>query len=273
MQQQNARCIAVDWSGARDVPTQQKTIWLAIAEEGNLIRLLNGQTRDEVVDMLLEQIGPSEVVAIGLDFAFSFPQWYLAHRQLGGPRALWDLAEQEGEQWLDGDVCPFWGRNGALYQHRPGNLGVIFPEFRQTDLDQVGFNPQSVFKIAGRGHVGTGTIRGFHSLVRFQCAGMAIWPFDAPQPGVPTVVEIYPRLFYGVVLQNNWSLASRNLRRNFLEENYNNLEGHWRDIMVGNPNAFDAGVSALQMSNNANALNQLQQAAGPPYSLEGRIWH
>ena len=265
------RCIAVDWSGAEQDKGQLAGIWVAEAEAGTLVRLRNGLTRDEAINMLKREIKLGEAVAIGLDFAFSFPQWYLERSLAVSARALWKLTGCEGERWLRCDTWPFWGRKGSEYQKCPKNLKYAL-QFRQTEMNLKGKTPKSVFKLVGEGQVGTGTIRGLPKLVCLQDAGAPIWPFDTPQPSIPTVIEIYPRLFYKGV-ENNWSVASRDARKRYLENNYNHLERNWRDMMIGDPNAFDAGVSALYMNRCAAGLLRLQQAARPPESLEGQIWY
>ena len=269
------RCIAVDWSGARDVATQRRTIWLAVAEGGTIVELIHQLSRDDVIDRLVDEIRMREVVAIGLDFAFSFPQWYLECRELPGVRDLWRLARNHGEGWLSGRVWPFWGRPGP-YRDRPEAL-IDQLQFRQTErylrgLDD-GYNPKSVFQIYNPGAVGTGTIRGLPELARLQDAGAPIWPFDAPRQGIPTVIEIYPRLFYGLDITNKRSDQGKNHREGFLDLNYVNLGQDEREEMIDSPDAFDAGVSALHMNRCAEALLNLQQAAGPPTSLEGEIWY
>ena len=129
-----------------------------------------------------------------------------------------------------------------------------------------------MFKIAGSGHVGTGTIRGIPELARLRKAGARIWPFDAPQSGRSLVVEIYPRWFYGNAVTNNWTVAGRDSRRDYLEQKYCFLKRHWKDTMIGSPDAFDAGVSALVMSDNSKELLALQQATDRQSLLEGKIW-
>lgn len=220
--------------------------------------------------MLADKARAEETVVIGLDFAFSFPEWYLQHRQLVGARGLWGLAGAEGEEWLNGNTWPFWGRCGR-YLKFPEDLGQ-HPQFRRTEEDHPDFQPSSVFHVSGGGDVGTGTIRGLPALSRLQAAGAAIWPFNNANPGGATVIEIYPRLFYGRALTNNGSVQGRNDRTNFLEENHPHLEQHWKDTMIGSADAFDAGVSALVMSEHAGELCHLQAAAQPPYSVEGIIW-
>ena len=264
---ESVSCIAVDWSGRKDERGQRKHIWLAEVESGRLIRLENRRTRDEVVAVLVEEIESGGSVVIGLDFAFSFPEWYLQWRNRQNVRTLWDLAAEKGDQWLAGDTCPFWGRPGR-YQKRPANLTVDL-RFRQTDEDHGG---KSVFQVYGAGAVGTGTIRGLPALARLQDAGATIWPFDAPNAGRPNVIEIYPRVFYGRGVKNNRTDEGRESRMAYLEGEYARLERHWRDIMTGSEDAFDAGVSALVMSARAGELQRLQQATERRRLMEGEIW-
>ena len=126
----------------------------------------------------------------------------------------------------------------------------------------------SVFHISGTGNVGTGTIRGLPELARFQEAGAAIWPFDGAQADGPTVIEIYPRVFYGMGVNK----GNSDDRRDYLEEEYAGLEGEWRGMMIASDDAFDAGVSALVMSAHAEDIQRLQREGQEPTSMEGKIW-
>ena len=267
-------CIAVDWSGDRTVRVQRNKIWLAKAEKGNIVDLIHDCTRDEIIVKIMGVIERREAVAIGLDFAFSFPQWYLECRELPAVRDLWKLAGNHGEKWLAGCTWPFWGLRGR-YQKVPEYLSKQL-QFRQTEKDHIHNSrnsPKSVFKLVGDGQVGTGTIRGLPSLIRLRDAGAPIWPFDAPRSDTPTVVEIYPRLFYKDGVKNKDSEEGRDLRKCFLDTHYKDLNSKWRDIMVCSPDAFDAGVSALHMSLCVAGLRVLKQETKPPTSLEGRIWY
>lgn len=270
---ENVKCIAVDWSGAKYEKGQLEGIWLAEAESNSLIRLRNGLTRDEVTANLKKEIKAGGPVFIGLDFAFSFPQWYLEreHPQIHSAYDLWKLAASEGEKWLMGEVWPFWGKKKTKYQKRPNNLEDRL-RFRQTDKCHRKSGIKSVFQIAGTGTVGTGTIRGLPKLSCLREAGAAIWPFDVPKPDGPNIIEIYPRLFYGNDVKNNMSVSGRNSRKDYLEERYPCLERHWRDIMIGSDDAFDAGISALAMSAHAQDLQKLNPATQAPKTLEGKIW-
>ena len=267
---ENVKCVAVDWSGSINVRDQLAHIWMAEAQQNELVRLRNGLTRREVIDYLIQDIIPRGPVIIGLDFAFGFPQWYQHHHNLNGAQELWGLAAREGEAWLGGHECPFWGRRGP-YRTRPNDLTDEL-RWRQTDLDHEEFRPQCVFKINGAGSVGTGTIRGLPELALLQQAGAVIWPFADANPIGANVIEIYPRLFYGIGVTNNDSVPGRDSRRDLLAIRYPHLERHWRDTMTSSPDAFDAGVSALAMSQYSGELRQLQGDPQPPYLVEGRMW-
>lgn len=268
---ENVKCIAVDWSGEESEEGQLEGIWLAATESNSLVRLKNGLTRDEVIVTLEEEIQSGGPLFIGLDFAFSFPQWYLERLQLHSANGLWKLAESVGETWLTGNTWPFWGKKNTKHQKRPGDL-LEHLRFRQTDEGHRNSGIKSVFQIAGAGAVGTGTIRGLPALARLQKTGAAIWPFDVPKPDGPNVIEIYPRLFYERAVTNKMSVSGRNSRKDYLEERYPCLERHWRDIMIGSDDAFDAGISALAMSAHAQDLQKLNPATQAPKTLEGEIW-
>ena len=263
------RCIAVDWSGAASDIEQLAHIWIAVVESGRFLSLKNGVTRDEAVKELKKEI-ESPPVVIGLDFAFSFPKWYLDYKGLDSARGLWKVAKRKGETWLSGKCCPFWGRPGD-FKSRPKCL-TKDRQFRQTDWDHKKYQPKSVFQVYGSGAVGTGTIRGMPKLVELQDAKATIWPFDAPRPGTANVIEIYPRLIYGKSVTNSGGVRGRDGRRNYLNRLDFYIEKHWREIMIGSADAFDAGVSALVMSHNAGALRELKQTKESRRLLEGEIW-
>ena len=258
------KCIAVDWSGAKDKWRQRKHIWLAEAIDEKLVRLEGGRTREEVVDWLVSEIKAGAELVIGLDFAFSLPKWYLRHRGLKSARGLWELAATEGETWLNGDTWPFWGRAGA-YRKKPEDLRGC--EFRATDMDikEGGFPLKGPFQVSGNGTVGTGTVRGLPFLAQLQDAGAAIWPFDPPSSQM--VVEIYPRVLTGEVAKSNQSR-----RLDYLARNYSGVAQRWRQAMEASDDAFDAGISALVMSAHAEGFRSLAADTELPYSLEGRIW-
>lgn len=267
----DVRYIAVDWSGNAKPSVQRKAIRLAVVESGQLVRLEGGRTRVEVIDLLMVYVRQGVRTYIGMDFAFSFPAWYLRWRGLTAARGLWKLAAREQCTWLNGWTWPFWGRPGRYPKRPPVDLGED-RQFRRTDLGRSQGGPKSVFQVNFPGAVGTGTIRGMPWLVRLQDAGAAIWPFDAPKHSGATVVEIYPRLFYGRGVVTKDNLAGRNSRSEYLRLSYPNLGQPCRDAMIESGDAFDAGVSALFMSAYGASLSALQPLTDARMLLEGHIW-
>lgn len=257
-----ASVIAVDWSGAQK--GVRRKLWLAEARDGQLVRLESGRTREELVAHLIQRAAADRDLVVGLDFAFSYPAWFVRVQGEASARELWALVEREGERWLSSCPPPFWGRKG---RRRPRSTPER-PLFRHTEgehLPIAGIGPKSVFQIGGAGAVGTGSIRGMPHLLRLSRAGFAVWPFDPPRE--PLVIEIYPRWLSGAVTKG--SAAGR--------------ECHIRAHCPGQPeelleraascdDAFDAAVSALAMSAHAAELPLLAPARSPDELLEGRIW-
>jgi len=173
------RAVAVDWSGARS--GERRTIWLAEAAGGRLVRLECGRSREEVVEHLLDEAARDPDLVAGLDFAFSFPAWFLTANGIAEVDQAWDLAARGPEEWLRAPQAPFWRARKP-----PGQEA-----FRRTELE-CGGRPKSVFQLVGAGQVGTGSLRGMPFLARLR-ERFAMWPFDEPR--LPLLVEIYPRLY------------------------------------------------------------------------------
>ena len=76
-----ARTIAVDWLGAKS--GSRRKIWLAESAGDQLIRLENGRTREELAALLIHEAATTGDIVVGLDFAFSFPAWFLKTRVAG----------------------------------------------------------------------------------------------------------------------------------------------------------------------------------------------
>ena len=251
--------VAVDWSGHATTAGQRRHIWIGVAGGGKLVALEDGRDRHEVVDYLIGVSRGDANLVVGLDFAFSFPAWFLREQALPNVAFLWDLVAEKGEQWLRACQPPFWGRPGT---RRP----LLVEHFRVTESTFVpvaGIAPKSVFQVGGAGAVGAGSIRGMPFLRRLRDAGFSIWPFDAVQRC--TVVEMYPRAFTGAVVKSDpvvrkgylagWAMPDRLRRRAEQSED-----------------AFDAAISALVMSRHLDALSRLQASADPVTLLEGSIW-
>jgi hypothetical protein len=255
------RAIAVDWSGA--TYGARSHIWLAEATDtGQLRRLECGRDRDELCACLLS-LSPGDDVVIGLDFAFSFPGWFIQHLGLTTAVDLWRHVAAVGEGWLAACEPPFWGRPG---RPRPPETQ---PALRRTDgavPRTSGVRPKSIFQIGGAGAVGTGSIRGMPLLHALHTSGARVWPFATS--GSPTVLEIYPRLMTGPV--NKSSAAAR---AHLLARRYPHLDDEHRQLATSSADAFDAAVSALVMIEHATDLATLPPECDPTLSVEGRIWH
>ena len=249
-------CIAVDWSGALTGAAER--IWIATARDGRLMTLVAPGSREAVAAALLDRLTDPSPVLAGLDFAFSLPAWYATEQGWGDVRDIWRAARDAGESWLRECRPPFWGRPGTTRPHAV-ELGL-----RVTDRTTTGWlRPKSVFQVGGAGSVGTGSIRGMPMLLALQNAGWAVWPFDAPS--AHTLVEIWPRQFTGPVVKSD-----RDQRAALLSRDYPQLQPHWRQIMAGSEDAFDAGIAAIGMSR-MDIPAALARPVNLLHHIEGRI--
>jgi hypothetical protein len=167
------RAFAIDWSG-RAGADQKKTIYLAeVARENDrLVRLENGRTRSEVIDLLISEAEDDPDLVVGLDFAFSLPAWYLARLGITSVRELWAALSSEAltprmrdvglVEWLGAPEPPFWSSTKAASGLTPEQ------EFRRTEqeLRRPGMQPKSVFQLVGAGQVGRGSLYGMQALHR-----------------------------------------------------------------------------------------------------------
>jgi hypothetical protein len=254
------RTIAVDWSGRKQGAARH--IWAAEVAAGELVSLSNGRTGPQLAGWLVDQASEGEELAVGLDFAFSVPAWYLRILGVAGAPELWEAAAVDGQSWLSACQAPFWGRKGA-------GKPIGQEHFRRTELETppVGpgaIRPKSVFQIGGAGAVGTGSIRGMALLARLRREGFAVWPFD--ETGWPRVVEIYPRLLTGPVTK-----SLQPARAGYLARLGWPADAALRERAASTEDAFDAALSALGMHEHQEDL-----AAPPPVpeiaALEGWIW-
>jgi hypothetical protein len=254
------RVVAVDWSGR--VAGARRAIWLAEAVDGRVTRLECGRSRDDVVDHLLALAAADHKLAVGLDFSFSLPAWFLHERGCATADALWAAAAVEGDAWLASSAPPFWGR--------PGRSRPSMPEpFRATEraLPSVGgVRPKSTFQIGGAGSVGTGAVRGFPALARLRAGGFRIWPFH-DEPALPVVVEIYPRLCTGPVVKSRVDARRAHCRAAF---------SHVDDALVAHAidceDAFDALAAVVVMDRHARELGALPRLDDPVRRVEGEVW-
>ncbi len=253
------RVIAIDWSGKAQYAS--RTIWLCSVRDGEVERLENGRDRDAVADFLLDARARDPRMIVGLDFAFSLPNWFVAERGLTTAPDLWSLAATDGEEWLSRCAPPFWGRPG---RRRP----ELAAHLRRADdevPDIAGIRPKSPFQVGGAGAVGTGSIRGMPILERLREGGFAVWPFDAPAES--TIVEIYPRLLTDAVRK-----SSADARAAYLRDRFPSLDQQHRRDAERSEDAFDALVSALVMARHAASFGALPPARDHFDHSEGRIW-
>lgn len=256
--------IAVDWSGRRQGAAAH--IWSAEVRAGELVALECGRTAPALASWLVGRAEREPRLAVGLDFAFSFPSWFLAALGVRSGPELWAVAERCGEAWLAGCPVPFWGRPARW---RPPDLGGR-DALRRTDRDTpatAGVRAKSPFQVGGAGSVGTGSIRGMPVLAVLRAAGFAIWPFDAVGPATwPRVVEIYPRLLTG-----NVAKAQEAARRRHAAALGWPPDPSQRAAVVRSDDAFDAAFSARAMARGARGLVDLPPVP-PEAAVEGWIW-
>jgi hypothetical protein len=257
---------AIDWSGSASMAGQRRHIAVASWKRGD-VALETGFTREEIGDLLVEAAAKEPCMVIGLDFAFSFPAWWVRAQGCADVFALWALAARRGECWLSDGLPPFWGRPGQLRprdQCAPKWLG-----FRRTDrfleVADCAIRPKSPFQIGGAGAVGTGSVRGMPLLGRLHQQGFHVWPFD--DAGWPLVLEIYPRLFTGPVVKSDPAARAAYLRR----PAYARLPVNVRALASASEDAFDALISVMGMAGQAAHLSGLS-AGDSQERLEGLIW-
>lgn len=247
------RAVAIDWSGKEKGATE--FIWIAEARDGELVDLRNGLGREAVIERVMALARLDDKLVVGLDFAFSFPEWWCESNGWSDAREVWHAMAEHGETLLRACEAPLWGRPGKRNPNR------VDRAFRTTDAG----GAKSVFQIGGAGAVGTGSIRGMRHLLDLSMGGFSVWPFDPP--GLPRVIEIYPRALTGPVNKSRWQERHEYLLRRFAGQKAALLER-----AAGSADAFDAAVSAIVMSEHAAELAALDQVVERPFAIEGCIW-
>jgi hypothetical protein len=245
------RVFAIDWSGA--LRGSRKKIWLAEVSRNRLVCLQSGRDRTEVISYVIEESKKTPKMVVGLDFAFSCPEWFVKSKNCRTIRDFWSLAKEQGEEWMND--LPFWSKGKP--EQQPDR------EYRQCEL--VLGTPSSVFKLVGPAQVGRGSIRGMPYLLQLHQSGFAIWPFDSP--GWPRAIEIYPRLFTPGIVKSN-----RDSRCEFLEKFRDRCSASDLTNAKNSDDAFDALVSAFAMSERWEELCSLAQSTNSQTIIEGAIW-
>jgi hypothetical protein len=248
------RVLGVDWSGDKRAPARKR--WVAEVVDGQLVDIRRGDRTEAMVErfVALALEGP---LLVGLDFAFSFPEWFVRER-IGArdARAVWDAAITDEEGWLEQCQPPFWGRTTKRPPQEEGRPGL-----RKTEGESP-FAAKSVFQIGGAGAVGTGSVRGMPLLASLSAKGFSVWPFDNASERM--VIEIYPRILTrGVVKSDHLS------RKRYLEQD-GRIPPHLLEVAASGEDPFDAAISALEMAHHVDEITALR--AEPDYALEGAIW-
>ncbi len=261
------RFLAIDWSGAIDPGAQRRGIWIAeCTRHPSPVQLGSGESRVAVEAYLLRAAAETPRLVAGLDFSFSFPAPFLDELGCADAFAFWDRLSAEGEHWLSQPHAHFWGRGKV--PRPPGHVAPQWFGYRQTELNAKSGNilPRSSFQIGGAGAVGTGSLRGIPMLARLRRAGFHVWPFDPP--GLPLLVEIYPRLLTGPVIKSRAAARAEYLAR----EEFAALPDAVRAAASASEDAFDALISALRMREYAARWTELAWPPDPRTRLEGAIW-
>jgi hypothetical protein len=253
------RVVAVDWSGRKQ--GERRSIWLAEVVDGELVRLEDGRTRDEVADHIVELAATDEDLVVGFDFSFALPAWFFAAQGLTTVDDLWAAAARDGDRWLAECEPPFWGRPGRTRPDLPTRLRVTEAAIARYG----GVGPKSTFQVGGNGSVGTGSIRGWPVLARLRREGFAIWPFDDAR--TPLVVEVYPRACTGAVVKTDIRQRAPLLDRRFPE-----LDPEFRRRAIAGDDAFDAAVTALVMAAHDDDFTTLAAPEDAAARLEGWVW-
>ena len=227
--------IACDWSAAKGRKPEpgEDRCWLAWRTAADaspdpeyMPTRLEAEAR--IVEILLAQ--PSARALIGFDFAIGYPLSengtpvlpigrdlcaYLASRitdDASGVNNRYDVAQS-----LNGTIRhvtgaphgPFWGRPkemkhlSGLPMGRQGPTGM--PQFRAVESvarGATGSRPQSTWKLAGIGSVGSQSLMGLPTVHRLLtdprlALRTHLWPFEAApdRADAITIAEIYPSLF------------------------------------------------------------------------------
>jgi hypothetical protein len=255
------RAIAADWSGA--AIGEHRYLWLAECrprhdERPPRLARLEGLTRAGATERLLSLADRDPELVVGLDFAFSLPEWFLASKGITAAADLWSR-RPELEAWLSGCPPPFWGRPG-----RPRPSLPPAQHWRRTELATAP-RPKSVFQIGGAGAVGTASLRGMPVLDRLRRAGFSIWPMDPPR--LPLVLEVWPRLYIGRMVKSR-----AESRQRWLADRRSSVPAPLRRQAEASADAFDATAAALGLAASVETSAGLPAVGDPVARLEGWIW-
>jgi hypothetical protein len=244
---------------------------MASARGGALEALGTGRDRRQVVDALLRAVADEPATIVGLDFAFSWPRWYLDDRGLTGPEDAWAHAGALAGRPSRDLPPPFWGA-GIRRRADAGLDGREPYRVTETAPSAAAAGARSTFHAGGAGTVGLQSIRGMPHLAALRRAGVAIWPFDRPVAGAPVAVEVFPRMLARALVPDGG--RGRGFRARVVDglgREALAVRGA-RDLALTNQDAFDAATSALALSACSARDLELVGAAAAAARREGWIW-
>jgi hypothetical protein len=269
----NVRGGAVDWSGAASREDRHLSLAATVDDAGGgpgRLSALQPMTRAQGVDHVVAAAARDANLLVGLDFAFSFPSWWLEENGIEDAASLW-ADQQLLEGWLARCPPPFWGRPG---RPRPTWLRPE-QQWRLTEL-ACSPRPKSAFQIGGAGAVGTASVRGMPWLAVLRREGFSVWPFDPPR--LPLVVEMWPRLLTGPVVKSRLEARDQYLAAARASGQLE-LSDEQQALATRSEDAFDAAVSASGLHRQAGAMLLAlrtgaapQPADDPAVRLEGWVW-
>lgn len=231
------RYIAVDWSANNAPKYGRDSIWAATSYgEAETTETVNLGTRRQAERWLLQQLAVAvqgrERVLVGLDFPYGYPAGFASSLGVAEEswKGLWSyLAASVRDDEKNhsnrfavaaainqrlGPDAPFWGRPASLpIEHLSPKKDVTYrgrvagglSEWRTVEdrLHAAGKQPQSVWKLAYAGSVGSQALLGLPVVHRLRWDPRlrdvsVVWPFEVAVPiqpaGTPLVVhaEIWP---------------------------------------------------------------------------------
>ena len=74
--------------------------------------LTRSRDREGLTEHLITPAQHDPDMIVGLDFAFSFPAWFVRQQGCASAHDVWTACEERGEDWLRACTPPFWGRPG-----------------------------------------------------------------------------------------------------------------------------------------------------------------
>jgi Protein of unknown function (DUF429) len=235
------------------------------------VSLRGGRDREEAVASLLRALAAEPATVVGLDFAFSWPRWYLDARGLATAEEAWAHAAALAGRPARRLPPPFWGA-GVRPLAEAGLEGRERLRLTEATPDALAAGARSTFHAGGAGTVGLQSIRGMPFLATLRRAGAAIWPFDSPGRAAPLVVEVFPRMIARRLARPRGARGAAFRARVVAALPPTALAGvpAARDRVLANQDAFDAAVSAIALSRHPGA--GLTAPAGEPVRREGWIW-